>query len=659
MKGPRYLTKSRFKLGRECSTKLFYTGKKYLYPDKKLDDAFLQALANGGYQVGELAKHYYPGGFEVSSLDYDKALEETSQLLNHENVIIYEAAIRYKNLFIRADILIKNGNKIKIVEVKAKSCEGKSSQQFLGKKGYVVKSWMPYLEDIAFQKYVTRYAFPEHIISSNLMLIDKASVSPTNGLNQKFRVVKDDNRRKGVLVSSDLNVHDLSEPILAEINVDSLVELIYSGDATIKKPERLFIDSIKYLSDSYEKDDKAKPILSSTCNKCEFTCTLDEEQQGKKNGLKECWSEITGFPDQELNSELVTELWYGGNKKLTEKGIYRLKDIHEDIFEGKENPDKPGLSQSQRQWIQINKVKNKDSTIYFDPVGLKEEMDSWIYPLHFIDFETSATAIPFNAGRRPYEQIAFQFSHHIMYQDGKVEHAGEFINTTPGEFPNYHFVRELKSQLENDNGTIFRYHNHENTILCSILEQLQIDPNAPIDKDALCEFILGITKSKNDAVIKWEGERNMVDLQQMVIRYYYDPDTKGSNSIKAILPSVLNRSSYLKEKYSKPVYKNGELTSLNFPAEHNWVNSCQGIVSDPYKSLEPVFENMDMDQMDLISDDQELRDGGAALTAYGVLQFTEMTQMERDRLNAALLRYCELDTLAMVMIFEAWREMCN
>ncbi len=105
MTSPRYLTKSRFKLGRECQTKLFYT-KKDLYPDNKLDDAFLQALANGGYQVGELAKHYFPGGHEVSSLDYDIALEETRQLLEQENVIFYEAAVRYQNLFIRADILI-------------------------------------------------------------------------------------------------------------------------------------------------------------------------------------------------------------------------------------------------------------------------------------------------------------------------------------------------------------------------------------------------------------------------------------------------------------------------------------------------------------------------------------------------------------------------
>ncbi len=659
MNTPRYLTKSRFKIGRECPTKLFYTGKKKLYPDNKLDDAFLQALANGGYQVGELAKYYYPGGHEVNSLDYDDALKQTNALLEKDQITIYEAAIRFQNLFIRADILIKNGKQIRIVEVKAKSCDGKGSQQFQTRSGYIKSNWIPYLEDIAFQKYVTENAFPEYNITTSLMLADKTSSSPTTGLNQKFKIVKDDNRRKGVQVSSNLNSQDLTPPILAEIPVDSLVEIIFRGQATKNAPESSFIESIKYLSKSYEQDSKINPKLSSACNKCEFTCSPDEEKSGKKNGFKECWSQITGLQDQQLNAQLVTELWYGGSKNLPAAGIYRLKDIHEDVFEEKDNPDKPGLSRSQRQWLQINKVKNNDTEIYFDAVGLKEEMDSWVYPLHFIDFETSATAIPFNAGRRPYEQVAFQFSHHVMTEDGKVENFGEFINTTPGEFPNYQFVRVLKKQLENDRGTIFRYHNHENTILCSILEQLQAYQTAIVDREELCEFIKSITHSTKDSREKWKAERDMVDLQQMVIRYYYDPDTKGSNSIKAILPSILNRSSFLQEKYSKPVYNNGELTSLNFPADHIWVNSNQGRVSDPYKSLAPVFEDMDMEKLELISDDEELRDGGAALTAYGMLQFTEMTTIEREKLNQALLRYCELDTLAMVMIFEAWREMCH
>ena len=116
----KYLTKSRFKLAIECPTKLFYSGKKE-YANNSLDNPFLEALAEGGFQVGELAKYYYPGGHSIHTLDYQDALEQTNQLLTQDNVIIYEAAIKHNNLFIRIDILVKKGNSIKLIEVKSKS----------------------------------------------------------------------------------------------------------------------------------------------------------------------------------------------------------------------------------------------------------------------------------------------------------------------------------------------------------------------------------------------------------------------------------------------------------------------------------------------------------------------------------------------------------
>ena len=58
---PRYLTKTRFKLACECPAKLYYTAKKE-NTDKKNTDPFMSSLAEGGFQVGELAKLHFPGG---------------------------------------------------------------------------------------------------------------------------------------------------------------------------------------------------------------------------------------------------------------------------------------------------------------------------------------------------------------------------------------------------------------------------------------------------------------------------------------------------------------------------------------------------------------------------------------------------------------------
>lgn len=52
-------------------------------------------------------------------------------------------------------------------------------------------------------------------------------------------------------------------------------------------------------------------------------------------------------------------------------------------------------------------------------------------------------------------------------------------------------------------------------------------------------------------------------------------------------------------------------------------------------------------------------DGGAALTAYGKLQYQDMSEKERETLSQGLLKCCELDTLAMIMIYEHLSEIVN
>jgi hypothetical protein len=314
------------------------------------------------------------------------------------------------------------------------------------------------------------------------------------------------------------------------------------------------------------------------------------------------------------------------------------------------------LGRVDRQETQLNKSKAGDKVPLIVTTALRKAFDNLVYPLHFIDFETTTVAIPFNKGRRPYEQIAFQFSHHLVQADGTVSHEGEWISMERGKFPNFDFVRQLKAQLETDNGSIFRYAAHENTVLVAIYRQLLA--TAEVDRDELCAWIQTITKSSDDKKkVLWEGERNMVDLRDWVLKYYFAPETNGSNSIKDILPAVLNNSDWLKDKYRQPIYGKS-IRSLNFSDKQWVVLDENGQVINPYKQLEPVFNGVDeefLDQM-LAEEDAEVRDGGAAMIAYAQMQFTQMTDAERELMKKSLLRYCELDTLAMVMIWEGWND---
>ncbi len=93
----RTLTKSRFVLGMECPTKLFYT-RKPDYPDRNADNDFLRALAEGGFQVGALAQALWPEGILVEEQNTEAAWHKTNELLGREKVVLFEAALRHETI---------------------------------------------------------------------------------------------------------------------------------------------------------------------------------------------------------------------------------------------------------------------------------------------------------------------------------------------------------------------------------------------------------------------------------------------------------------------------------------------------------------------------------------------------------------------------------
>jgi hypothetical protein len=405
----------------------------------------------------------------------------------------------------------------------------------------------------------------------------------------------------------------------------------------------------------YEKDEKIVIPIHKDCKKCEYQTTPDEELQGKLSGFKECWSKQLGWKAEMFELPRVLDIWDLKNKqKLMDAGVYLMRDVKEDYI-GEIKPNSDGtLSRTERQWLQVKKAVDNDTAPYVNIDGLRAELKTFVYPLHFIDFETSMVAIPFNNCRRPYEQLAFQFSHHIVTSDHKIEHRGQYLCVEKGMFPNFEFIRNLKSQLEHDQGSVFRYADHENTVLNQILVQLEeVSSQEVPDKSELIEFIKTITHGANH-----QGTRDMIDLLKLVKYYYYNPLMGGSNSLKYVLPAVLNSSEYIQKKYSQPVYgKNSTIKSLNYEDGWIWIKKNDKVaVINPYKLLPPLFEGIDDEQIEQFLMRSNIQEGTAAMTAYARMQFASITDTERGSIVKGLLRYCELDTLAMVMVWEYWMD---
>ena len=108
----------------------------------------------------------------------------------------------------------------------------------------------------------------------------------------------------------------------------------------------------------------------------------------------------------------------------------------------------------------------------------------------------------------------------------------------------------------------------------------------------------------------------------------------------------MKSSPVLKDKYSSPLNYGTNLKDYIFYEERG------NEIVDPYSMLPSLSDIVGAELIDSIFRKDSLADGGAAMKAFQVLQFSDISIEEKNALRTALLNYCELDTLAMVMLFE-------
>lgn len=555
----------------------------------------MELLAEGGYMIGAIAGLLFPESIPVYEPNHDRAVQMTKEYLQMENVTLLEAAFESNGKFARPDILIKTGDHLTLIEVKAKSFDSTESIPFRNKKGTIAPGWLPYLEDLTFQALILRELFPASTLICELMMPDTSRTTSIDNLHSLFelnQIAEDDSGYPRARFTFMGDVEQLQQNhFLARLNADSEVgELL----PEVSLAAEAFLQSINPLT-------KVPVPISFSCKDCEYRVAHHEQQ----NGFRECWDTLA---DSEAH---ILDLYYGGAVKevggLIAGGKTSLFDLPESALAKKDGSIGP---RAQRQLIQLHNTKS--NTEWIDP-ALSGILESFSHPLHFIDFETSALAVPYHAGMRPFENVAFQWScHTISAPNGEAEHT-EWINLDDS-FPNFAFAESLMNQLGRD-GTVFMWATHENTILKDILRQME-------------------SRYKNQALkdwLEWMTASRMVDMNALTLNHYFHPLMKGRTSIKKVLDAIWQANPSLRSR---------------FPA---YVKEENGQLLSPHKSLPPLI----IDGKDVF-----INEGTGAITAYQSMlygsQKTDMTN--REQWKRLLLQYCELDTLAMVMIFAHWSE---
>ena len=105
----------------------------------------------------------------------------------------------------------------------------------------------------------------------------------------------------------------------------------------------------------------------------------------------------------------------------------------------------------------VNRLIKRQSLsgkVWFDAEGAASDLAPHTGTAYFLDFETMSFGVPIWKGTRPYQQLPFQFSLHIVAPGGDIEHR-EFLDIS-GDDPGEAFSRALIDHCGTE-GPVFVY----------------------------------------------------------------------------------------------------------------------------------------------------------------------------------------------------------
>ncbi|MBA3679294.1 DUF2779 domain-containing protein [Candidatus Saccharibacteria bacterium] len=245
--------------------------------------------------------------------------------------------------------------------------------------------------------------------------------------------------------------------------------------------------------------------------------------------------------------------------QLEDMHISSIADIPEDFALG-----------SKQSW-QVEATKLGEPIVCPEKVGAF--IESLEYPLYFLDYETLSSVVPSFDGLKPYQQLPFQYSLHIIEKPGAELTHSEFLHTLDSD-PLPSLLKQLQNDI-GDTGTVLVWYEGFEKSCNELMGKMQPE---------FANFLADINSRVKDLMIPFSKG------------YYRDKDFYGSASIKKVLPVLAPELSY------------GDMDiQEGASAQRLWMQS--------------VYENVH-------------------------------SAKEKANIMKNLRKYCELDTYAMVRIFE-------
>ena len=258
-----------------------------------------------------------------------------------------------------------------------------------------------------------------------------------------------------------------------------LVEIDLSSKVSVRANE--FCELSESIAQILSSEEQPTPELKWECKHCEI--------------FTECCGE--GIDNHIFDLPRISHTKFC---QLKDMGVVEIEEIPGDF------------ELTEKQEIVRKAVVSGEPVI--DREGLREDLDSIVYPCYYLDFETVQSCYPLFEEIAPYSQIVTQYSIHVCSAPGHITDHREYLAD-----PSRDCRRELAERLIRDCGTegsIVVYTSFEKTII-----------------NGLAKLFPDLSEDLGKLVGR------LVDLHKIIRNCYYHPGFHGSYSIKKVLPVLV------------------------------------------------------------------------------------------------------------------------
>ena len=164
--------------------------------------------------------------------------------------------------------------------------------------------------------------------------------------------------------------------------------------------------------------------------------------------------------------------------------------------------------------------------------------------------------------------------------------------------------------------------HHERTVLRAIRREL-------VETGGDAELVRWLTSRVSE-----EARQPFVDMNRLCLLHYCHPAMKGRTSIKPVLNAIWTDDASVRARFPE------------------YIKERDGQLLSPYDAL---------DSIEVAGKVDVVREGTGAVRAYQDLLYGESrgNAAAKERYSQVLRQYCQLDTAAMVIIWEHWRRLAG